>query len=63
MSIEMDDECVKNATDDDIIEWLLFEVGERKNRRRLPNPLDRFDLDFTHRPVFDRIISIKREKQ
>lgn len=62
MSIEIDDKDVANATDEDIIEWLLFEMGKKKERRRLPNPLDQMDIDFTHKPKFMSIVSIERKK-
>ncbi len=60
MCIEMQDWEIENTTDDDIIEWLLFEYGKKKQRRRLPEPLDHFDITFSHHPEFMSIIKIER---
>lgn len=61
MSIKIDEDDVKEVSDDDLIEWVLFEFDKRRECRRLPGKLDRMDISFTHPPKFDRIIKIERK--
>lgn len=61
MSIKIDENEIKEVSEEDLIEWVLFEFGKKRERRRLPGKLDRMDISFTHPPKFDRIIKIERK--
>lgn len=61
MCVTFSDDEIANATDDDLIEWLRFEMRAKRERRRLPKPLDGFDATFTHEPKFIGPIKIVRK--